>query len=185
MSYRHPFAPSPLQRTLFSALLALVFVTHGAAATREYQLKAAFLYNFTKFIEWPPDRFPTPESPIVIGVLGVNPFNGELTQVVEGRLVNGRAVSVRAVTTTEEAKAVHLLFIPAGQEIRFEAIRSQLDSNAVVTVGETARFTALGGLIRFVNEADKIRFAVREHTEHPLKVRLSAHLLKLAITVEH
>lgn len=184
MSLRRPLASS-LQRTFLSGLLALTCIAPAASATREYQLKAAFLYNFTKFIEWPPERFPTPESPIVIGVLGVNPFNGELTQVVEGRLVNGRTVSVRSVATPEEAKSVHLLFVPAGQESRFEAIRSQLDANAVVTVGETVRFTALGGLIRFVTEADKIRFAVREPNAHANQARLSAHLLKLAVTVEH
>ena len=123
-----------------------------AEVSKEYQVKAAFLYNFTKFIEWPRERFAGESSPIVIGVLAVNPFGDELEKIVQGRTVNGRAIQVKPVRTAEEALAVHLLFVPAGEETRLPAATWR--NAAIVAVGESDEFAALGGTITFTHAGD-------------------------------
>ena len=84
--------------------------------SKEYQVKAAFLYNFTKFVEWPSPHFATEDRPIVIGVLGRNPFGEELEQITKGRRVNGREITIAFVETPAEAAAVDLVFVCAGEE---------------------------------------------------------------------
>ncbi|HVS54614.1 MAG TPA: YfiR family protein [Opitutaceae bacterium] len=151
------------------------------AVSKEYQLKAAFLYNFTKFVEWPAARFAEANSPIVIGVLGQNPFGGELEKITEGRTVNGRAIVVKVITTAEEASTVHLLFVPRGEETRLPAAVWQ--SVPIVAVGESDSFAALGGTIMFTREADKIRFEINIAAAERSRLKISAQLQKLAIAV--
>jgi YfiR/HmsC-like len=151
------------------------------SVSKEYQLKAAFLYNFTKFIEWPAARVANETSPIIIGVLGRNPLGDELEKIVQGRTVNGRAILVKLITTADEVPAVHLLYVPDGEESRLppEAWRNA----AIVAVGESERFAALGGTIAFTREGDKLRFAINLAAAERSRVRVSAQLLKLAIAV--
>jgi len=151
--------------------------------SKEYQVKAAFLYNFTKFVEWPGERFADPDTPIVIGVFNGKALEAELGKVVEGRLVNGRRLVVRPVTTAADAASAHLVFVPAGEEERFAGAAAALREAAVVTVGESARFAALGGMIVFTREEDKVRFAINLESSERARVRFSAQLLKLASAV--
>jgi hypothetical protein len=168
-------------------LLGLLFVGAGAAASepvpvsKEYQIKAAFLYNFTKFVEWPPARFPDGSSPLVIGVLGRNPFGAELEKIVQGRTVNGRAILVKLITTADEVPAVHLLFVPAGEETRLPAAAWQ--NVAVIAVGESDTFAALGGTITFTHVGDKVRFSVALESAERAGLKISSQLLKLAAEV--
>jgi hypothetical protein len=166
-----------------SVLMWLAF-TGGLRAeiSKEYQLKAAFLYSFTKFVEWPAARFEDKTSPIVIGVLGQSPFGDELEKIVKGRTVNGRALVVRPIATADEAATVHLLFVPAGEETRFAAAGAW-KKNSVVSVGESAEFAALGGTITFTPEADKVRFAINLESAGQSRLKISAQLLKLAADV--
>jgi hypothetical protein len=165
---------------LFSDQLA---VATEAEVSKEYQVKAAFLYNFTKFVEWPPASFADATSPIVIGVLGQNPFGHELERIVQGRTVNGRAISVIFIHTAGEVPALHLhlLFVPAGEETRLPSAAWQ--NAAVVAVGESADFAALGGTIIFTREADKVRFAIKLESAERAGLKISAQLLKLATEV--
>lgn len=157
--------------------------TRGADAdvSKEYQVKAAFLYNFTKFVEWPRERFADATSPIVIGVLGRNPFGDVLGKIVQGRTVNGRALQVRLIARADELAAVHLLFVPAGEEDRLPAAAWQ--NAAVVAVGESADFAAHGGTIIFTREADKVCFAINLASAGRAGLKISAQLLKLATDV--
>ncbi len=165
-----------------TALLGLGGATAGAAeVSKEYQLKAAFLYNFTKFVEWPPVRFADQTSPIIVGVLGRNPFSDELAKIVKDRTVNGRAIIVKLVATPEEMSAVHLLFVPVGEEIRLPLADWQ--HAAVVAVGESEAFAALGGTITFVPAGDKVRFEVNIAAAGRGGVKISAQLQKLATVV--
>jgi len=147
----------------------------------EYQVKAAFLYNFTKFIEWPPERFADATSPIVIGVLGRNPLGDELEKIVRGRRVNGRAILVKFLPTADDISSVHLLFVPAGEETRLPA--TAWPQAAVVVVGESEACTALGGMIGFTRDADKIRFSINLESAEGRGLKISAQLLKLATAV--
>jgi hypothetical protein len=154
-----------------------------AEVSREYQLKAAFLYNFAKFVEWPAARFEGADAPIVIGVMVDNPFEDELEKAINGRQAGGRSLVVRRVTSGEEARGVHLLFVPAAQEARFAEWTESLAGAAVLTVGESGEFSGRGGVIAFVREADKVRFAVNLEAADAHRLKISAQLLKLAVAV--
>ena len=152
-----------------------------AAVPKEYQLKAAFLYNFTKFVEWPPDRFAEATSPIVIGVVGRNPFGDELDKITRGRTVNRRAILVKIITRADEVLSVHLLFVPAGEENRLPATAWQ--NIAVVAVGESEAFAAEHGTIIFRRAEDKVRFEINITAAEKSELKISAQLQKLAIAV--
>jgi hypothetical protein len=164
-------------------LLHEALAAESASVSREYQIKAAFLYNFTKFVEWPPRRFAAPESPIVIGILGDNPFGDELATIVKSRKVNNRPIEIRFVTTAAEAASVHVLFAVAGQESRMAAMSGPLKAQSVLTVGESPSFAASGGMIDFIVEGDKVRFAINAELGEQAGLKFSAQLLKLATAV--
>lgn len=155
----------------------------AAEAPKEYQIKAAFLYNFTKYIEWPKERFPDADSPVVIAILGDNPFGNDLIEAVAGRLVFGRQVVVVPAASDDEARAAHLLFVPAGEERRFSEMAPVLQGASVVTVGESERFFSLGGVITFVRVGDQVRFNINLAVAERDGLKLSAQLLRLATSV--
>ncbi len=154
-----------------------------AVVSKEYQLKAAFLYNFTKFVEWPSARFPTATSPIVIGIFRQNPFGDELEKIVKGRMVNHRPIVVKRVQTAEDVLTVHLLFIPVGEENNLPDIT--WTKAAVLAVGESESFATppSDGTIAFTHEGDKVRFAINLESAENSGLKISAQLLKLASDV--
>lgn len=158
--------------------------TESAPLAQEHQLKAAFLYNFTKFVDWPPRRFARPESPLVIAVLGKNPFADAVLELARDRRVNGRPVHFRRVEAPEEAREAHLVFIAAGEEARFGPALAALHAAGVLTVGESPRFAAAGGVITFVMQEDKVRFVINLAAAQAAQLRVSAQLQKLASRVE-
>lgn len=170
------------------SLLALfapaVDFADDAAASRERQIKAAFLYNFTKFVEWPPGSFSGPRDPIVIGVLGQSAtaavWTASLEEIVARRLVNGRVFDVRRVATATEASAVHVLFVAASEVPRFDEIKAALRSSPVLTVGESPAFVSAGGEISFILEGDKVRFVIDAAPAERAGLHISAQLRKLA-----
>lgn len=172
-------------RALLMAVCALA-VTAGsgrAETTREYQLKAAFLYSFTKFIEWPPQRFADASAPIDIGVIGPLVLRRELERVVHGRKVNGRPVVIKVVTSVGDARGCEMVFVANGEEKQLGDALNTLEDAGVLTVGESATFAAVGGMINFVREADKVRFAINLDAAERAGLKLSAQLLKLATVV--
>lgn len=169
----------PRWSAVFLLIFALVTSVRAETVPREYMIKAAFLYNFLKFVEWPAEAEGKVTAPIVIGVFGANPFGGELEKTVEGRTVRGRAIRVREGINAGNLKGVDLLFVPAAEEAAFSRIKLE-DGHAVLTVGETDRFATLGGVIVFCVHDGRLCFEVngRKATEAGLKV--SAQLLKLS-----
>jgi hypothetical protein len=180
--------PSP-RRCLWLVLLGLLVFgarTSCDAApevSKEYQVKAAFLYNFTKFVEWPASRFPDATSPIVIAVLGRNPFGAELEAIVRERKVNGRGLVVKVIDSADAAASAHLLFVDAGVEDRLVGKMDALQKAGVLLVGESPRFIAAGGIINFTLEADKVRFQINPQAGEQAGLKISAQLLKLAVIV--
>jgi hypothetical protein len=148
--------------------------------TKEYQVKAAFLYNFTKFVEWPAAKFADTNAPIVIGVLGRNPCGAVLAETIKDRKVNGRGIQVRQISTVAEVKGLHLLFITAAETSRFEGLAAALQESTVLGVGESEAFLTRGGTIMFALEEDKVRFEVDLNSAERAQLRVSAQLLKLA-----
>lgn len=158
--------------------------TGSSAAVRdEAQVKAAFLYNFIKFIEWPQGAFAGAQSSYVIGVMGRNSVGRYLEDLVQGRSVNGRPILVRLIDRADQASGVHLLFVGAGEESGFAALQPQLSGMPVVVVGESADFIRTGGAIGFLVQDAKVRFEIRTDLVERAGVRISAQLQKLATTV--
>ena len=183
-----PFQPG---RTLGWCVLAAVLCLDGPMAqganepvSREYQLKAAYLFNFTKFVAWPGPRFEDASSPIVIGVLGRNPFGDELDKIVRGRTVDGRAIRVILVTNADELRTAHVLFVPASEETRPELAAAVAQHLPVLTAGESDTFTRDGGIITFTQADDKLRFTIRLAAAERAGLKISAQLLKLATAVD-
>ena len=178
------------RRTAFrwlAGLLSVAFLFTGLAAgvaqdsvSKEYQIKAAYLYNFAKFVEWPADSFTNSQSPLVIGVLGQNPFGDELQAIAKDHKINGRDIVIQQVGTVAEARGVHLMFIGATEDDQVSAILVALRNSSVLTVGESEKFTAAGGIIHFVREADKVRFEINTSAADQHGLKISAQLLKLA-----
>lgn len=177
------------RRPLLLVLTGLMLVgwqtgfSADSAVSKEYQIKAAFIYNFTKFVEWPARSFPDTNSPIVIGVMGHNPFADELEKIAKDHTVNGRGILVKNLTSAAEAETVHLLFINAGDEDRwYEAFKS-LRKSAILTVGESERFAQLGGIINFTRQGDKVRLEINLEPMEEAGLKINAQLLKLATVV--
>lgn len=165
-------------------ILLQALTAHASAAiSREYEIKAAFLFNFTRFIEWPGESFANATSPIVIGVIGSDPFGPELAGILQGRLVNGRAIVARTVTSPEEARTTHLLFVGLTRTEDIARLMQTLAGSRVLTVGESPGFAALGGTITFVLQGDKVRFEINPEAAERAHVRISAQLEKLATVV--
>ncbi len=166
-----------LALALFSGLPA-----QGGATPLEFQVKAAFLYNFARFVEWPSDTL-TGEGPFVIGVLGTGAFNQALEAAVLGKTVGSRAIRVRQVKSLEEADRCHILFV-GGKEPEWPAgLLKAVRGSAVLTVGDTETFTREGGIVNFVMQDNHVRFAVNTDAAERAGLKISSKLLQLAIIV--
>ena len=147
----------------------------------EYQLKAAFLYNFAKFIDWPPEAFAADQSPFIIGILGDNPFGTDLERTVAGKLINNRPITIRSFPTAAEAANCHILFISSSEKKLLPEIIQSLHGTAVLTVGETDQFIASGGMVNFMQEASKIRFQINDDAAKAARLKISSKLMSLAV----
>lgn len=148
-------------------------------ASREYQLKAAFLYNFAQFVEWPDDTFDDSQAPIVIQVVGHSPFGGALDHAVRGKLVNGRRIEVRYYAEAAAVKPGHIVFLCASERNNIEQVLKKAGA-AALTVGDYDRFTQDGGMFRFFGESNKVRFEVNLEAAKRSRLKISSKLLKLA-----
>ena len=178
-------------RTGLWALLLGAVLWHGQpaaaaepAVSKEYQIKAAFLYNFTKFVEWPAGKVVGTNSPIVIGVLGRNPFGAALAETIKDRKVNGREIQIKQINSVSEVKGLHVLFVSAGETQRFEGLEDALKEGSVLGVGESEAFLKRGGMIVFALEDDKVRFEIDMNSAERAKLKISSQLQKLARTVK-
>jgi hypothetical protein len=166
-------------------LLALVALLLGAAPGQsspvtEYQLKAAFLYNFAKFVEWPSSGFASASSPLQICVLGQDPFGQELHAITQDKTVNGRRLEVQDVADAQQARSCHILFIAASEKTRVEVILNSLRGTSVLTIGDTKGFTDRGGMINFVLDNDRVKFEVNQKAAEEAGLKISSKLLGVA-----
>ncbi|OGT98461.1 MAG: hypothetical protein A2079_07165 [Geobacteraceae bacterium GWC2_48_7] len=159
-------------------VLIIPVTESGAAAEAEYQVKAAMLYNFAKFVEWPADSFGS-DSRIIFCVAGKSPLNSTIQQM-QGKQVKGRTVSIRQVSRPDEVAGCQVLFIPHSENIRLSAYLQQANHNVVLTVGDQERFTASGGMIGFYEEENKVRFEINLEAAQKRHLQISSHLLNLA-----
>jgi hypothetical protein len=153
-------------------------------AIEEYRVKAAFLYNFAKFVEWPSEAFKTPQDPITVCVLGRDPFGGALREVIRGKSIEGRAVALRQVTDAEEAGACQILFISSSEGKHFHALFGNLEPPGILTVGEAQGFAVHGGAINFKLDGGHVHFEINAGAAERAQLHISAKLLSLAQIVK-
>jgi len=146
----------------------------------EYQIKAAFLYNFAKFVEWPTQAFAGPKSPIVIGVLGKNVFGDDLQNTIRDKTINNHPFQFKLFHSVEEATNCHILFISASEKDRLPKILDRLRDFSVLTVSETDHFTEAGGMINFVIEDNRVHFEINDIAAQKAGLKISSKLLSLA-----
>ena len=182
------------QRLLFAIAICLALLALGppgarfgavapaaaAETSREYLIKAAFLYNFAKFTEWPAGSFPDSAAPLDVCVFGEDPFGGALESIA-GKTIRGRRVAVHRVASIEAGAACHLLFISASEATRLAGILESLRGRPVLTIAEMPGFARSGGIINLkTNADDKVRFEINNSIARRVGLRLSSKLLNLA-----
>lgn len=148
--------------------------------SREYQVKAAMIFNFAQFVEWPADAFQSSDSPLVIAVVGTNPFGDVLERLVEGKTISGRAVGVKYFTSADRIGPCHVLFVPASLNRELSRIMRAIEGQPVLSIGETEEFPWAGGIIRFYTEDNKVRFEINPEAAERARLKISSKLLKLA-----
>jgi hypothetical protein len=149
------------------------------SVTDEYQVKAAFLYNFAKFVEWPSGT-PGSSSPIAICVLGQNPFGRVLEDTVSGKTVDGKTFVVRRISEVKAAALCQILFVSSSERIRYGAILTELRTGHVLTVGESDGFIEEGGIINLKLDSGKVQIQINTNAAEQAGVRISSKLLSLA-----
>lgn len=154
-----------------------------ASSPSEYQVKALFLFNFTKYVEWPSNAFAQAEASIVIGVAGEDTIGEDLKLVIEDKRVNGRSLALKRVDDVNEAQTCHILFITASEAGRVSEILEALKNLPVLTVGETEQFLQQGGMIAMVKKDNKIRLEINLNASRRAQVTISSRLLGVADTV--
>ena len=171
--------------TLIAGLgLALLLPADASAQTSPpsvYQVKAAFLFNFAKFVEWPPESFAGETSPLVIGILGDSPFGGDLERTIQNKTINNHSLVIKQLHLLAEATNCQILFICNSEKKHFSEIIQSLRGHAVLTVSETDGFIQTGGMVNFVLEDGKIRFQINDEAAKAAQLKISSILLSLAV----
>jgi hypothetical protein len=163
------------------ALLAgSILLLSAQTPTREYQVKAAFLFNFTQFIEWPAGSFSSTSAPLVIGIVGKNPFGNYLEETVSGENVNGHPLVVQQYKTVEDIKNCHILFLNLTDAAKIEQALTGIKSRSVLTVSDGPNFMKQGGMVRFFTRKNKIQFQVNTELTKAANLSISSKLLRLA-----
>ena len=152
-------------------------------AFKEYDLKAAFVYHLAQFVEWPAEAFPAAETPLVIGVLGQDPFGKALDEIVQNEVVKNRKLVVQRYRQADEIRICHVLFISQSEEGRMDQILSTLKGRNILTVGDTDGFAKQGGIVRFLTEKNKIRLRINVDTAKASNLTISSKLLRAAEVV--
>ena len=169
-----------LKQLVCAGLLGLVL--RAGDTTLEYQVKAAFLYNFARFADWPPETMARGNS-IGICVMGRDPFGNALEPTFRGKVINGRPFSVKRIPEGASFNECHILFLGSPDSQSSPALLRTAGHAGILTIGETPGFIEAGGMIEFVLVENKVRFKINPDTTQRAHIRLSAQLLQLAWVV--
>jgi hypothetical protein len=153
---------------------------HAQDSPSEYQVKAAYLFNFLKFVDWPDDAFTDSLAPFVIGIAGDDPFGDSLPQVIVGKTVQGRDLVIRKYRAGESVKGCHILFIDISEKKRLPQLLASLKGSSVLVVSDMPGFLTDGGMIQFVSESNRVRFAINVDATGRANLKVSSKLLSLA-----
>ena len=174
----------PLRACALSILVAAGIAgpcaAQSDAQTAEYRVKAAFLYKFGGYVEWPQGVFAKPDSPIAIGVIGADALAEELARIVAGRTINGRPVTVRKLRPGEAVARLRVLFVGRSDSSRLADILAAAKGQPLLTVTESEEALELGSMINFVVVEDKVRFDIAPPPSESSNLKISARLLGVA-----
>lgn len=169
------------------AIIGFFFGTAGVSAQKlkptEYELKAAYLYNFARFVEWPAASESAKNASFAICVIGQDPFGTALDGVVARETIDGKPVITKRIAKPQDAAACRVLYISSSEDSQLKAILSALDKSGVLTVSDIPQFSQRGGMIEFVPEGSRIRFEVNLASAEDAGLILSSDLLKVATSV--
>jgi hypothetical protein len=173
-----------------AAALAAVTVAAGPSpaaetAPSEYEVKAAFLYNFGKFVEWPSATLRAREEPFILGVVGEDPFGDALERTVKDKSLHGKRLEVRRFRSIDRLATCHILFVSASEAASLPRLMKTLEGAPVLTVSDMRGFLEGGGGIRLVMERRSVRFAINRRATDRAGLRVSSQLLKLAQSVRY
>lgn len=175
--------------SLFFLLASVLFSAVAAAQSRrprEYEMKAAFLLNFAKFVQWPDSSFDSPEAPIVFEVMGGDhELAFDLRRISAGQRVQGRNIVIREGRFGDDVRSCHVLFVSASERRRAGQLLAGLQEASVLTVSDIEGFAESGGAMELVMQGDRVRFIVNLNTATQSKLRVSAKLLALAHVINH
>jgi hypothetical protein len=155
-----------------------------AKAPSEYAVKAAFLYNFTKFVEWPPDALDEKDTLLQICVIGESPFGDELENTIEGKKVDGKSVTIAYAQSAKEALSYDVVFVARSEESSLDGILKKLTTRAILTISDIDDFAERGGTIGFFVEDKRIRFKINVDVAEESGLQISSKLLRLARIVD-
>jgi len=175
-----------LKWVCFVFLLCLLGAPGQASAQPdniERQVKAAYLYKFASYVEWPGAAFADAGSPLVIGVIGADALAGELDQIVAGHTVHGRPVVTRKLKRGDKLSDLHILFIGRLDKVHLLELLSEAKRHPLLTVSESEETHALGSMINFVITGDRIRFQVALEPVGAARLKISARMLTAAYKI--
>ncbi len=152
--------------------------------SREYQIKAAFLYNFVQFVKWPGSSFASAVSPFCIGILGDDPFGSTLEETVRGETIDNHPLTVIRAQKAGDLKGCQMIFVCSSEKDHASEILAQLDSRPILTVSEFESFARVGGVIDFYLSGGKVRFEINPQSAQRCGLKISSQLLSLGRIVE-
>jgi YfiR/HmsC-like len=172
-------------------LFAMALGSHAAGVdssdSSEYLIKAGFIYNFAKLVEWPATAFAQPDSPIVIGILGDDPFGATLDRIVADKKINGRSFAIKRLKWSKDSKGFkdcNILFVSLSEKDHLDNVVEAMKSLPILTIGDAPGFAKRGGIINFTLEDDKVRFEVNVEAAKRADLTISSRLLTLAKIVQ-
>ncbi|HVB28867.1 MAG TPA: YfiR family protein [Terriglobia bacterium] len=168
----------------FVAAMLALFPQASAQEVGEYQVKAAFLYNFTKFVDWPPLPGNAGKKQFEICVFGDDPFRNGLESIVEGKSVNGQVLEVRHIKKVEDAQGCKIAFISSSEKGHLRTILNALRGSGMLTVGDTEGFARMGGVINFTLVDNHVHIEINPEAAKVQKLKISSRLLRLAQIVQ-
>lgn len=157
--------------------------TAGASEFDEYAIKAAYLYNFAKYVEWPPGTFASTDAPLLICIAGDDPF-GDALAALSGKMIENHPVEVRRLAVTTDLNPCQIVFVSRAEQGRFKALLAKLARQPILTVSDISDFAQAGGMIGLIEADQRIRFNINLNAARQAHLRLSSQLLKLATIVE-
>jgi hypothetical protein len=165
------------------SLLHLPVLQGQQPKVSEYQVKATYLYNFGRFVQWPPNATAAKGDSFSICVLGQDPFGPTLDSTLAGEMLDGKPLAVKRISTPRDAGECRILFVSSTEEHHLKEILAAVEQAGVLTVSDIPGFSRRGGMIQFVMEGDRVRFEINLATAENSRLVLSSELLKVAAAV--